>query len=61
MAWSEFYNYLTAMLVMTVITIGLVLYAILKKKYSKQIDITIKIIVFIDLILVIIIFLKLWF
>ena len=61
MAWSEFYKYLTVMLVMTFITIGLILYAIFKNDYSKRIDILIKTIVLIDLIIVTIIFLKLWF
>ena len=46
---------------MAFITIGLILYAIFKNDYSKRIDIVIKTIVLIDLIIVTIIFLKLWF
>jgi hypothetical protein len=61
MAWSEFYKYLTVMLVLAFITIGLILYAIFKNDYSKRIDIVIKTIVLIDLVIVTIIFLKLWF
>ena len=61
MAWSEFYKYLTVMLVLAFITIGLILYAIFKNDYSKRIDIVIKTIVLVDLLIVTIIFLKLWF
>ncbi len=60
MTWDAFYNYLGAMLLMAMLTIGLIMYAIFKNDYSKRIDIVIKTIVLIDLILVIIIFLKLW-
>jgi hypothetical protein len=61
MAWNEFYKYLAVMLMMAFITLGLILYAIFKNDYSKKIDIAIKTMVLIDLIIVTIIFLKLWF
>lgn len=61
MTWHKFYNYLTVMLVMAVVTVGLVLYAIFKNNYSKRIDIAIKTVVLIDLLIVILLFLKLWF
>lgn len=60
MTWDAFYNYLGAMLFMTILTVGLIVYAILKNDYSKKTNSIIISIVLIDVILVIVIFIKLW-
>ncbi|HHC78494.1 MAG TPA: hypothetical protein ENK46_01335 [Flavobacteriia bacterium] len=61
MTWGAFYNYLAAMLLMTGITVGLIVYAIVKNDYSKRTNMLIISVMLIDLILVTLIFFKLWF
>lgn len=61
MTWNAFYNYLTAMIVMTAITVGFIVYSIQKNNYSKKTNGIILGILILDAILLIVIFIKLWF
>jgi hypothetical protein len=61
MTWNEFYNYLTAMIVMAAITIGFIVYSIQKNNYSKKNNGIILGILILDAVLLVVIFIKLWF